>query len=87
MFIKSEIFSNSFSIERNSLILVSIIVFSLLTPSLYASMCSSHSSDENESTNKISYSTPCEISDTVLMASSEEVCMSLKEKISNHDHD
>ena len=51
-------------------------------------MCTAHSSDdENISSNKMSYSTPCEISDTVLMASSEEVCMSLKEKISNHDHD
>jgi hypothetical protein len=45
------------------------------------------SDDENKSSNKMSYSTPCEISDTVLMASSEEVCMSLIEKIANHDHD
>ena len=45
------------------------------------------SDDENISSNKMSYSTPCNISDTVLMASSEGVCMSLKEKIANHDHD
>ena len=51
-------------------------------------MCTAHSSDdENKSSNKMSYSTPCEIRDTVLMASSEEVCMNLKDKISNHDHD
>ena len=68
------------------IILVSI--FSLITTSTYAGMCTVHSSDdENKSSNKMSYSTPCVISDTVLMASSEEVCMSLKEKISNHDHD
>ena len=51
-------------------------------------MCTSHSSnDEDNNSSKMSYSTPCEISDTVLMASSEDVCLALKEKISNHDHD
>ena len=68
--------------------IILVTIFSLLTFSSYASMFTAHSSDdENKSSNMISYSTPCEISDTVLMASSEEVCMSLKEKISNHDHD
>ena len=52
-----------------------------LTTSSYANMSTAHlSDDENKSSNKMSYSTPCEISDTVLMASSEEVCMSLKKK-------
>ena len=68
--------------------MIFIIFFSFISASSYASMCTSHSSnDVNKSSNKMSYSSPCEISDTVLMASSEEVCMSLKEKISNHDHD
>ena len=52
-------------------ILLVTIFFFILT-SYYASMCTTHSSDdENKSTNKMSYSTPCEISETVLMASSE----------------
>ena len=65
-----------------------VTIFSFITTSSYASMCTAHSSDdENKPANKMSYSSPCEISDTVLMASSEEVCMSLKKKISNHDLD
>ena len=65
-----------------------VTIFSLITNSSYASMCTAHSSDdENKSSNKMSYSTPCNISDTVLMASSKEVCMSLKEKLANYDHD
>ena len=68
--------------------IILVTIFSLITTSSYASMCTAYSSDdENKSSNKMAYSTPCEISDTVLMASSEEVCMSLKKKISNHDHD
>ena len=68
--------------------IILVTIFSLITTSSYASMCTSHSSDDqNVSSNKMSYNTPCDISDTVLMASSEEICMSLKEKISNHDHD
>ena len=68
--------------------IILVIIFSLITTSSYASMCSAHSSDdENISSVVMTYNTPCEISDTVLMASSEEVCMNLKEKISNHDHD
>ena len=65
-----------------------VTIFSLITTISYASMCTAHSSvDENKSSNKMSYSTPCNISDTVLMASSKEVCMSLKEKLANYDHD
>ena len=65
-----------------------IAIFSLVSISSYASMCTTHSSnDEDKTSSKMSYSTPCEISDTVLMASSEDVCLALKEKISNHDHD
>ena len=65
-----------------------IAIFSLASISSYASMCTTHSSnDEDNTSSKMSYSTPCEISDTVLMASSEDVCLALKEKISNHDHD
>ena len=65
-----------------------IAIFSFMSISSYASMCTAHSSnDEDKTSSKLSYSTPCEISDTVLMASSEDVCLALKEKISNHDHD
>ena len=42
---------------------------------------------DNKTISKMSFDTPCEISDTVLMASSEDICLALKEKISNHDHD
>ena len=65
-----------------------IVIFSFTSSSSYASMCTAHSTNnDNKSTNEISFKTPCEISETVLMASSEEVCLALKEKISNHDHD
>ena len=68
--------------------IILVTIFSLVTTSSYASMCSAHSSDdENISSVAMTYNTPCEINDTVLMASSEEVCMTLKEQISNHDHD
>ena len=63
-------------------------IFSFASISSYASMCTAHSSnDDNKTISKVSFDTPCEISDTVLMASSEDVCLALKEKISNHDHD
>ena len=65
-----------------------ITIFSFTSISSYASMCTAHSSnDENKTSSKMIFNTPCEISDTVLMASSEDVCLALKEKISNHDHD
>ena len=65
-----------------------IAIFSFASISSYASMCTAHSSnDENKTSGKMSYTTPCEISDIILMASSEDVCIALKEKISNHDHD
>ena len=65
-----------------------VAIFSFASINSYASMCTAHSSnDENKTSSKMSYSTPCEISDIVLMASSEDVCLALKEKISNHDHD
>ena len=68
--------------------IILVTIFSFITTSSFASICKTDSSnDVNKSSNKMSYSTPCEISDTVLMASSEEVCMSLIEKIANHDHD
>ena len=68
--------------------IILVTIFSFITTSSFASISSTDSSnDVNKSSNKMSYSSPCEISDTVLMASSEEVCMSLKDKISNHDHD
>ena len=68
--------------------IILLIIFSFITTKSFASMCSAHSpDDENTSTVMMTYNTPCQISDTVLMASSEEVCMTLKEKISNHDHD
>ena len=65
-----------------------IAIFSFASISSYAGMCTAHSSnDDNKTISKMSFDTPCEISDTVLMASSEDVCLALKEKISNHDHD
>ena len=65
-----------------------IAIFSFASISSYAGMCTAHSSnDENKTSSKMSFSTPCEISDTVLMAPTEDVCLALKEKISNHDHD
>ena len=68
--------------------IILVTIFSFITTKSSASMCSAHlSDDENISKVMMTYNTPCEISDTVLMASSEEVCMTLKEKISNHDHD
>ena len=72
--------------KKIKILLIAIISFASI--SSYASMCTAHSSnDENKTSSKMSYSTPCEISGTVLMASSEDVCLALKEKISNHDHD
>ena len=68
--------------------IILVTIFSFIATKSYASMCSAQSSDDEKiSTVMMTYNTPCEISDTVLMASSEEVCMTLKEKISNHDHD
>ena len=65
-----------------------VAIFSFASISSYASMCSAHySNDENITSSEMSFRKPCEISDTVLMASSEDVCLALKEKISNHDHD
>ena len=65
-----------------------IAIFSFTSISSYASMCTAHfSNDENKTSSKMFFNTPCEISDTLLMASSEDVCLALKEKISNHDHD
>ena len=65
-----------------------IAIFSFTSISSYASMCSAHSSnEENKTLSNMSFNTPCEISDTVLMPSSEDVCLALKENISNHDHD
>ena len=70
------------------IIILLITILSFASTSSYASMCKAHSSnDENKTSSKMSFNTPCEISDTVLMASSEDVCLALKEKISNHDHD
>ena len=68
--------------------IILVTIFSLITTSSFASMCTAHSSnDENKYLNTMSYSTPCELIDTVLMADAEEVCMILIEKIANHDHD
>ena len=53
-----------------------------------ASNCSTHNDGKSENTNtQLNYSFQCEISGTILMAESEEICTNLKEKISSHDHD
>ena len=67
------------------------IIF-LIVPGFYnlslASNCSNHNDGENENTyTQLNYNFPCEISGTILMAESEEICTNLKEKISSHDHD
>jgi len=64
----------------------------LIVPGLYnlslASNCSNHNDGENENIDtQLNYNFPCEISGTILMAESEEICTNLKEKISSHDHD
>ena len=60
------------------------IIF-LLVPGLYnlslASNCSTHNDEGNENTDtQLNYNFPCEISGTILMAESEEICTNLKEK-------
>ncbi len=72
--------------KKIRILLIAILSFASINT--YASMCTTHSSnDEDNTSSKMSYNTSCEISDIVLMASSEDVCLALKEKISNHDHD
>ena len=63
-----------------------------MVPSFYnvslASNCSTHEVKENENTDiQLNYDFPCEISGIILMAETEEICSSLKKKISGHDHD
>ena len=66
------------------------IIF-LMVPGFYnlslASNCSTHNDGENENTETQLYNFSCEISGTILMAESDEICTNLKEKISSHDHD
>ena len=66
------------------------IIF-LMVPGFYnlslASNCSTHNDGKNENKETQLYNFPCEISGTILMAESEEICTNLKEKISSHDHD
>ena len=69
-----------------------LTIILLMMPSYYnmslAGNCSTHVVSENENTeNQLNYDFPCEISGIILMAESEEICTSLKEKISSHDHD
>lgn len=69
------------------LTIIFLIVTSFYNLSL-ASNCSNHNDEENENTDtQLNYNFPCEISGTILMAESEEICTNLKEKISSHDHD
>ena len=69
------------------LTIIFLIVSSFYNLSL-ASNCSNHNDEENENTDtQLNYNFPCEISGTILMAESEEICTNLKEKISSHDHD
>ena len=46
-----------------------------------------HTHEDNDIDIQLTYEYPCEISGTILMATSKEVCLKLKEKISSHDHD
>ena len=69
-----------------------LTIILLMVPSFYnvslASNCSTHEVKENENTDiQLNYDFPCEISGIILMAETEEICSSLKKKISSHDHD
>ena len=69
-----------------------LIIILLMVPSFYnvslASNCSTHEVKENENTDiQLNYDFSCEISGIILMAETEEICSSLKKKISSHDHD
>ena len=64
----------------------------LILPSFYNSSFASNSSTHNDGetgtkATQTIYEIPCEISGIILMAETEEICSTLKEKISNHDHD
>ena len=72
----------------NKIRILLITILSFASINSYASMCTAHSSnDEDKTSSEMNYSTPYEETNTVLMASSEDVCLPLKEKISDHDHD
>ncbi len=64
--------------------IITLTFFTFISFNVLADTCSSNTSDN---ANEVSYNTPCEISGTILMATTEDVCLKLKEKISNHDHD
>ena len=69
-----------------------LTIILLMVPSFYnvslATNCSAHEVKENENTDiQLNYDFPCEISGIILMAETEEICSSLKKKISSHDHD
>ena len=67
--------------------IILLMVLSFYNVSL-ASNCSTHEVKENENTDiQLNYDFPCEISGIILMAETEEICLSLKKKISSHDHD
>ena len=53
-----------------------------------ASNCTTHNDGERGTADiQTIYEIPCEISGITLMAETEEICTTLKEKISSHDHD
>ena len=69
-----------------------LTIILLMVPSFYnvslATNCSTHEVKENENTDiQLNYDFPCEISGIILMAETEEICSTLKKKISSHDHD
>ena len=69
-----------------------LTIILLMVPSFYnvslATNCSTHEVKENENTDiQLNYDFPCKISGIILMAETEEICSSLKKKISSHDHD
>ena len=69
-----------------------LTIILLMVPSFYnlslATNCSTHEVQENVNTDiQLNYDFPCEISGIILMAETEEICSSLKKKISSHDHD
>ena len=71
--------------------ILSVILF--MVPGFYnlslAGNCTTHNNDEESGTADIQaiYEIPCEISGITLMAETDEICITLKEKISSHDHD
>ena len=78
--------------KKTKLFKILSVIF-LMVPSFYslsiASNCTAHQDDQKSETAEMQsvFETPCEISGIILMAETKEICSTLKNKISSHDHD